>query len=150
MSENKKIENAVQKIENAVQQNGGEISVYDMGFENGTSISWVGVEDTYIKVDSFNLLGVDGEIIGRQMQENMTSQTKPIQKIFIKYEHLSYTFLYVVCLTIDKIQKEKEQLIEKIVAIVGEEKCDEFYLMQLQRMKNHNLKDFLDKTLEKN
>jgi hypothetical protein len=150
MSEDKKIQNAVQKIQNAVQQNGGEISVYDMGFEDGTFISWVGVEDTYIKVDFFNMLGVDGEIIGRQMQENMTIQTKPIQKIFIKYEDLSYTFLYVVCLTIDKIQKEKEQLIEKIVAIVGEEKCDEFYLTQLRLMKNENLKYFLETILEKN
>lgn len=101
-SQNKKnMESKIERIQNAVQSNGGSITSSELGFESSPKIlfNWRQDTDIAINVNSLTMTGVDGEIVNRY--------GVPIQKVSISYEDVYGTLLYIVIEKLEKLEKKR-------------------------------------------
>ena len=97
----KNMESKIERIQNAVQSNGGLITSSELGFESSPKIlfNWKQDTDIAINVNSLTMTGVDGEIVNRY--------GVPIQKVSISYEDVYETLLYIVIEKLEKLEKKR-------------------------------------------
>lgn len=95
------MESKIERIQNAVQSNGGLITSSELGFESSPKIlfNWNQDTDIAINVNSLTMTGVDGEIVNRY--------GVPIQKVSISYEDVYGTLLYIVIEKLEKLEKKR-------------------------------------------
>lgn len=74
------MESKIERIQNAVQSNGGSMTISELGFERPPKIlfNWRQDTDIAINVNTLTMTGVDGEIVNKY--------GVPLQKISISYE----------------------------------------------------------------
>lgn len=94
------MESKIEKIKNAVQQNGGSITSSELGFEHPPKILFWAQTDIAINVNTLTMTGVDGEIVNRRYGD-------PIQKVSISYEDVYGTLLYIIIEKLEKLEKKR-------------------------------------------
>lgn len=92
------MESKIERIQNAVQSNGGSMTISELGFESSPKILFSYSQDTdiTINVNALTMTGVDGEIVNRY--------GVPLQKVSISYEDVYGTLLYII---IEKLEKKR-------------------------------------------
>lgn len=94
------MESKIEKIKNAVQQNGGSMTISELGFECPPKIlfNWNQDTDIAINVNALTMTGVDGEIVNRY--------GVPLQKVSISYEDVYGTLLYIIIEKLEKLENK--------------------------------------------
>lgn len=95
------MESKIERIQNAVQSNGGSMTISELGFERPPKIlfNWRQDTDIAINVNTLTMTGVDGEIVNRY--------GVPIQKVSISYEDVYGTLLYIIIEELEKLEKKR-------------------------------------------
>ena len=94
------MESKIERIQNAVQSNGGSMTISELGFESSPKILFNYSQDTdiTINVNALTMTGVDGEIVNRY--------GVPLQKVSISYEDVYGTLLYIIIEKLEKLENK--------------------------------------------